>query len=177
VGGQTTLNLIKKNNVTQLDPQKLFFSQSPGSVSKERSGLKNYYQGPSFADDVDIFIDSQIQLVRSLTLNNAKFPTQGPPLVRLNYGVLYQDVPCICTDYSITPYATDRSLRDPITFMPNDIQGININITLKEIRTGDYLRTEFKQFGESSSDNLVGWEQLFNPATGSFDPISPIFKQ
>jgi hypothetical protein len=61
--------------------------------------------------------------------------------------------------------------------MTNDIQGININITLKEIRTGDYLRTEFKQFGESSSDNLVGWEQLFNPATGSFDQIYPIFKQ
>ena len=41
-------------------------------------------------------------IIRSSVVNNADNPIYGPPTIRLRHGILYQDIPCICTDYSIS---------------------------------------------------------------------------
>ena len=42
-----------------------------------------------------------IALFRSSVTNNAENPMEGPPLIRLNFGTLYQSVPCIAKSYNI----------------------------------------------------------------------------
>ena len=164
-----------RSSITQAappDPKSLFFKDlSEVSLVGRPFGQKKY---TGSEDGIITFIDSQLQIIRSLTINNAKSPTQGPPLVRINFGILYQDVPCICTDYVIKPISKAETRINPILGIP-EADKISITLTLKEIRTGDYLKTDFAQAGGINRDNLVGWEQLFNSKTGSFDPVNPIY--
>ena len=168
-------NILQKNYTNAKSPSDLFFKNlAESDALKSRPyGFAKYKTQPT---DAEIFIDNQIQIIRSLTINNAQVPTQGPPLVRLNFGVLYQDIPCICTDFDIMPIKDATTTLDSKTAFPVS-QTIQIKMTLKEIRTGDYLKSDFAQAVDSlQRDNLVGWEQLFNPNTGSFDPVSPVYK-
>jgi hypothetical protein len=100
-----------------------------------------------------------VNLIRSSVVNNAMNPTLGPPIIRLNHGIMYQDVPCICTDYSLEPDA--NAALDMDTLLP---QRISITMALEEIRTGN-----FGQFREDpkdaqtrmvTRDNLAGWESV-----------------
>ena len=100
-----------------------------------------------------------VNLIRSSVVNNAMDPTLGPPIVRLNHGVMYQDIPCICTNYQIEP--DKNSPLDMDTLLP---QRINVIMNLEELRSGT-----FGQFREDSGDaqtrmvtrdNLAGWEAV-----------------
>ena len=46
-------------------------------------------------------ITSFVASVRSSVVNNAREPIYGIPIVRLSYGILYDNVPCVCESYSI----------------------------------------------------------------------------
>jgi len=83
--------------------------------------------------------------------------------------MMYQDIPCICQNYSI---AHDEAAgHDLPTLMPRRLR---FSIDLDEIRAGD-----FGYFMPMSSpgatlmkrDNLVGWECLVTPElNNTFDP-------
>lgn len=121
------------------------------------------------------FIDYQINLIRSSVINNAVSPTQGPPIIRLNHGLLYQNVPCICTEYSLDQQYDDSNKKDfHVTYKVSKFKVV-LTFTLQEIRTGNFLDSDFQPFTDGQ-DNIVGWEQLFNAKTGGFDPINPIYK-
>ena len=43
-----------------------------------------------------------IALLRTSVTNKASNPLYGPPLLRLDFGTLYQSVPCICKSYNLS---------------------------------------------------------------------------
>lgn len=103
-------------------------------------------------------------IVRSSVVNYSKNPIYGPPIIRLRHGVLYQDVPCICTDYSID--YNEAAGYDLDTLLPRQLK---INLKLEEIRTGDF--GEFAPKGNPiERDNLAGWEAVVLGETNSMDP-------
>jgi len=104
-------------------------------------------------------------IIRSSVVNNADNPIYGPPTIRLRHGILYQDIPCICTDYSIS--YNEAAGYDINTLLPRQL---NITMNLEEIRTGDFGKFNTKSI--TQQDNLAGWEAVVNGDTRSMDPGS-----
>ena len=103
-------------------------------------------------------------IIRASVVNYSKNPIYGPPIIRLNHGVLYQNIPCICTDYSID--YNEAAGYDIDTLLPRQLK---INLKLEEIRTGDF--GEFVPKGNPiERDNLAGWEAVVLGETNSMDP-------
>ena len=103
-------------------------------------------------------------IIRSSVVNYSKNPIYGPPIIRLRHGILYQDIPCICTDYSID--YNEAAGYDIDTLLPRQLK---INLKLEEIRTGDF--GEFAPKGNPiERDNLAGWEAVVLGETNSMDP-------
>jgi hypothetical protein len=103
-------------------------------------------------------------IIRSSVVNYSKNPIYGPPVIRLRHGILYQDIPCICTDYSID--YNEAAGYDLDTLLPRQLK---INLKLEEFRTGDF--GEFAPKGNPiQRDNLAGWEAVVLGETNSMDP-------
>jgi hypothetical protein len=104
-----------------------------------------------------------VNLIRSSVLNNSIDPLLGPPIVRLTHGLLYENVPCVATDYAIDI--------DPVggydlkTMMP---RRVIVMMNLEEVRSGDF--GEFVPTGKIKGDNVTGWEAIIDPAKGTIDP-------
>lgn len=106
-----------------------------------------------------------INVIRSSVLNNSKNPLIGPPIIRIIHGMLYRDIPCICTDYSIE--INEAAGYDIDTLLPNQI---NISLILEEFRAGD--SNEFSPLDNNpiKRDNLAGWEAVIHGPAKSLDP-------
>jgi len=103
-------------------------------------------------------------IIRSSVVNYSKNPIYGPPIIRLSHGVLYQNIPCICTDYSID--YNEAAGYDIDTLLPRQLK---INMKLEEARDGDF--GEFVPKGNAiQRDNLAGWEAVVLGETNSMDP-------
>tara|TARA_R100001443_G_scaffold116814_1_gene138616 strand:+ start:2727 stop:4052 length:1326 start_codon:yes stop_codon:yes gene_type:complete len=102
-----------------------------------------------------------INLVRATTLNNAKNTTQGPPIVRLTHGAMFNNVPCVVADYNID--MNQDAGYEVETLTPKEI---TINMTLKEFRTNG----EFHQGKLELGDNLAGWEAIIG--NNNIDPYN-----
>ena len=114
-----------------------------------------------------------INLVRATTLNNSTNTTQGPPIVRLNHGPMYNNTPCVVSDYNID--MTQEAGYEVETLTPKEL---SISMTLKEVRgTGNFVANEIED-----GDNIAGWEAIignnnidpYNGAVGSPDENIPI---
>ena len=99
-----------------------------------------------------------VNLIRSTTLGSAELGL-GPPIVRLNYGPMYQDVPCIVTKYDIS--IDNTAGFDKETLIPNRIK---VNLSMNEIRVGNFTKHEPLMFGPAD-DNVATWESVFKFAT------------
>tara|TARA_R100001163_G_scaffold56223_1_gene43884 strand:- start:69 stop:749 length:681 start_codon:yes stop_codon:yes gene_type:complete len=102
-------------------------------------------------------------IIRSSVVNYSKNPIFGPPIIRLRHGIMYQDIPCICTDYSIG--YNESAGYDLDTLLPRQLK---ITMKLEEIRTGDF--GEFDTTDLIKKDNLAGWEAVVLGDTHSMDP-------
>ena len=102
-------------------------------------------------------------IIRSSVTNYTKNPIYGPPVIRLRHGIMYQDVPCICTGYSID--YDESAGYDLDTLLPRRLK---FNMKLEEIRTGDF--GEFDSTDIIKKDNLAGWEAVVLGDTHSMDP-------
>jgi len=102
-------------------------------------------------------------IVRSSVVNNSKNPLYGPPVLRLRHGILYQDIPCICTNYTID--YNEAAGYDLDTLLPRQLK---VTMKLEEIRTGDF--GEFDTADIIKKDNLAGWEAVVLGDTHSMDP-------
>lgn len=114
---------------------------------------------------IDIMI-YWVNIIRSSVLNYSKNPIYGPPIIRLRHGILYQDIPCICTNYSID--FNEAAGYDLNTLLPNQLR---VTMKLEEIRTGDF--GEFNPNDANNPikrDNLAGWEAVVLGETNSTDP-------
>lgn len=102
-------------------------------------------------------------IIRSSVTNNSKNPLYGPPVIRLNHGILYQDVPCICDSYTID--YNEAAGYDIDTLLPRQLK---ITMKLEEIRTGDF--GEYDPVSIIKKDNLAGWESVVTGDNHSMDP-------
>lgn len=138
---------IKTQAVTKTQPQ-----QKLSAIDRLRSRKLSKAEEKKFkAIDLIIYWTN---IVRASVVNNAKNPVLGPPVLRLQHGVLFQDVPCICTSYKIE--FDERAGYDVATLLPRNIK---ISMELEEFRTGDFAEYDRTQY--SKRDNLAGWEAIF----------------
>lgn len=145
-----------------LDTEALSTDQVLQDIVNRRSGRK-------VKNKVVDYMLYWMNLIRSTCLNNAQDPKMGPPIVRLTHGILYKDVPCVCTAYKID-HESDLGF-DRNTLMP---RVINISMSLMEVRHGDFKRYEFAK--AEKRDNVVGWEAIVSPnGSMTIDPV-PIYK-
>ena len=92
-----------------------------------------------------------ISLLRTSVVNNANNPMYGPPLLRLSFGTLYQEVPCICKSYNLS--WEEESGYHLETLTPRRLK---VDLTMEEIRVGDFGHYEPAKY--QVRDNLTGWE-------------------
>ena len=103
-------------------------------------------------------INYWVNLVRSSTINDATNTLNPPPLVRLTHGILYRNLPCICTDISIAH--NEIAGYDNKTLLPRVIM---ISMNLSETRLGNYGKFDLGLKATSlDRDNLAGWESIIN---------------
>lgn len=102
-------------------------------------------------------------LIRSSVTNYSPNPIYGPPVVRINHGILFQGIPCICNDYSIQPI--EEGGYDLETMLPRKIR---YTLNLSEIRAGDF--GEWNPDDSVARDNVVGWEATIQNKKNSMDP-------
>ena len=102
---------------------------------------------------INLIVD-YITAIRSTTLNNSSDPRYGPPLVRLWFGQLYENVPCICTSYSID--ADVGAGYDKRTLLPRVIK---VSMSLLEARNMGRYSTN-KGATQVERDALAGWEYI-----------------
>ncbi len=150
-------------NAVVLDP-----TQTNQKINAIETKFIQDSQGSKVNRDIIDIILYWINIIRASILSNAEKPTLGPPIVRLNHGIMYQDVPCICVDYKISDDG-ERAGYDQKTMLP---RSININMSLREHRVGDFK--EYDIFDDIRRDNLAGWEAVLD-GTHSLDPISRRF--
>jgi len=162
----------------------LMNKKDPGSWDANPKELKNYYEAYWSDPDTTVDLDSVrtlgvesslsmkksdenvlnvlvwwINLIRASTKNNAENVILGPPIIRLNHGPLYNDIPCVCTSYKIDP---DNSAGfEKITLLERIIK---VSMDLEEIRTGDLL-SEYVPSDIIKMDNNAGWEALIKHNT------------
>jgi hypothetical protein len=103
------------------------------------------------------------QIIRASVCNNSQNPIYGPPVVRLLHGSLFNDIPCICTNYTMSP--VEEAGYDSATMLPRRIK---YSMSLEEIRAGDYQKYELGDIVKR--DNVVGWEAVIDPGVNSLDP-------
>lgn len=105
-------------------------------------------------------------LIRASVVNYSQNPIYGPPIIRLRHGIMYQDIPCICTNYSID--YNEAAGYDLLTLLPRQLK---ITMKLEELRTGDF--GVFDPNNENhpvKKDNLAGWEAVVLQGSHSMDP-------
>tara|TARA_R110000868_G_scaffold10352_1_gene50977 strand:- start:25448 stop:26563 length:1116 start_codon:yes stop_codon:yes gene_type:complete len=130
-------------------------------------GLNPFYTGGNQnRRDLDKLINLVfvwVNLIRATCLNNATNTVQGPPIVRLTHGPMYNNVPCVVRDYSIS--IMDEAGFDIQTLTPKRLE---ITMTLSEMRTGDF--GTFESGYLESGDNLAGWEAIIGD--NNIDPYN-----
>jgi|15BtaG_2_1085339.scaffolds.fasta_scaffold00318_5 hypothetical protein len=133
----------------------------PKSYLQKIEYLRSMKRGPSKTDlqkglDTLLYF---INLVRSSVYNNAEDPSLGPPEVRLEYGAMYQSIPCICTQYNVS--VDEKAGYDLTTLLPRRIK---FSMSLEELRAGDFTKYEGVDVNFNNSvvkrDNLSGWEVM-----------------
>jgi hypothetical protein len=104
-----------------------------------------------------------VNVIRTSTLNNSSNTSLGPPTIYINHGTMYNNVPCICTNYSIK--IVTQNGYDLTSMTPRQIQ---ISLNLSENRVGDF--GAFKPFKFIEGENAAGWEAVVD--YGTLDPYN-----
>ena len=138
-------------------------TNTPGSTTVSLS-TEGFDGIDSLTPDRDALIDTitfWVNIIRTCVSNDSSDVTNGPPVIRFNHGILYQDVPCLCKDYSIS---YDKMAGFDIdTLLPRKI---DVSMSLEEFRQGDL--GEYSYGEVVKRDNLAGWEAVFDK--GTIDP-------
>jgi hypothetical protein len=108
-----------------------------------------------------------INLIRSSVINNSVKVYQGPPIIRVTHGILFQDVPCLCMSYNIQP--DEAGGYDPATLLP---RVMNVDLDLSELRHGNF--TNYRAGSPIERDNIVGWEAVITPDVNHAVTLDPL---
>lgn len=163
-----------KSGETEPDPNDLgiignFFARDVGGVGGAILG--GLFSSNNVPDDkyIRMAVDALmlwVGVIRSSTVNNAQNISLSPPTIYINHGTMYQNIPCICTNYSIR--INNNVGYDLLSMAPRQIE---VNLNLSENRVGDF--TEWQPFGRIKGENLAGWEAIIE--NGTMDPMNSTF--
>ncbi len=157
-----TLNAVDSALGKSIDAIDRFFGRIPDGTIPADIAKINGILGPTKLKMVDLVI-YWTNLIRSSVTNYSPNPIYGPPVVRINHGILFQGIPCICNDYSIQP--VEEGGYDLETMLPRKIR---YTLNLSEIRAGDFA--EWNPDDYVARDNVVGWEAVIQNTKNSMDP-------
>ena len=101
-----------------------------------------------------------VNLIRSSVLNNQQDVTQGPPLIRLKHGELYDNIPCICKSYNIA--SVQDAGRDVKSLLSRRIK---VSMDLEEYRAGNFGEYNRQSKQILDRDNVAGWEAIIGYST------------
>ena len=107
-----------------------------------------------------------VNVIRTSTLNNSKNTSLGPPTIYINHGTMYNNIPCVCTNYNIR--LVSENGYDLKTMNPKRVE---VTMSFSENRTGDF--GGFKPFSYIQGENLAGWEAVMEERT--LDPWNSTF--
>ena len=110
-----------------------------------------YDEGTVFKQTIE-FMMFWVNLIRSSVLNNVNNPTLGPPIIRLTFGLLYDNIPTVADNYSIS--IDEAAGYDVVSLLPNRIK---INLSLNEVQKNPNM--DANQF---ENDTIYGWERNVN---------------
>jgi hypothetical protein len=152
---------VNKNLAASLEAMQpvpaLPFGQIPTNITLESLAvLDDNIQIPT--GERDKIIDTMlffIALLRTSVVNNAEDSIQGPPLIRLNFGTLYQSVPCICKNYNLK--WEEKAGYHVESLTPRQLV---VDLTLNEVRIGNFGK--YMQANFANRDNLAGWESVID---------------
>jgi len=143
-------------------PDALFtpdFSLSKHLIAYQKDGMVGDKLYPKALDIILFWVG----LIRMSCLNSRRQPTLGPPILRFNHGVLFQNVATVLQDYSIT--AEEQAGFDAVTLLPNRIK---ISLTLLEIQRNKDPRD---MTNVVHIDQVKGWDDILQEVTTSIDPL------
>ena len=140
------------------------------------NSVKEEFGQPEFNAEANVAkLDSTINLVyfwlnliRGSVLNRSDNTTFGPPIVRLTHGAMYNNVPCLLQDYSIS--IDEQVGHDVATLTPKKI---DITLNLVESRTGNF--GNFQSGEVEFGDNITGWESVIEE--NNMDPCNGVIGQ
>ena len=135
-----------------------------------RWGLGNLFGEPEVKkgfSDVDTgtavnYLMMWVNVIRTSVINNSTQTQYGPPVVYLNHGTMYNNIPCVCTNYSVK--IQNNAGYELLSLAPRQVE---IQMNLSETRVGDF--DKFKPFDLIKGDNLAGWESVIEDK-GTLDP-------
>jgi hypothetical protein len=112
-----------------------------------------------------------INVVRTSTVNNSSNTSLSPPTIYINHGTMYNNIPCVCTNYSL------RVVSENGYELKNmNPRRVEVTLNLSENRTGNFgqfipwttVKTDL-----TSAENLAGWEAIISNRT--MDPWNSTF--
>jgi hypothetical protein len=128
---------------------------------------KRVAQGLKRDDDLINTYLFWIEVIRSSTKNNSLDSSQGPPIVRLTHGPMYNNVPCIVEDYSI------EIVNEAGYVLSNLVPlQVKVKMSMKEVRG---LTSGSTKGQLQDSDGNRGWEAILN-GKGSMDPYNGLIR-
>ena len=168
VSEKTSISIEEKNVAINSLIRSLIGAELPGDRAQldskvelaERLSTETYRNYNDIS--VNLFV-LFLNVIRTSTIGNSENTSLGPPTIYLNHGTLYNNIPCICTNYSIS--VEETSTYEIYTLTPKIVK---VTLELSENRTGDFGR--FEPFKYVSNENLAGWECLIEK--GTMDPYS-----
>ena len=128
---------------------------------------------PKGYSDVDMgeavnYLMLWVNIIRTSVINNSTNTQYGPPTIYLNHGTMYNNIPCVCTNYSIK--INNNTGYELLSLAPRQVE---VTMNLSENRTGNF--NKFEPFKLFEGDNLTGWESMITPdeysdKMGTMDP-------
>ncbi len=112
---------------------------------------------------------SWINLIRTSVLNDSTNSTYGPPIIRINHGLLYNNVPCICTNYSIRE--SPNTSYDVVNLFPHVVE---VSMSLEEVRLSEGKYAPGGR-GDTLGESLAGWNDFLQHKT--MDPYTGVWSK
>ena len=106
------------------------------------------------------YVSWWVNLVRSSVMSNQLNTMEGPPIVRLTHGELYQNIPCICNSYDIS---YDKNAGMDVESLLS--RRILVTMHLEEFRAGNFGKFDKESKQITDRDNVTGWEAIIKYST------------
>lgn len=106
-----------------------------------------------------------VNMVRTSVINHSSNVNQGPPIITLTHGIMYNQIPCVCTNFSIN---IDKSAGYHLETMTP--RKIDVLLNLEEVRTGNW--GNYRRGNKVDGNNLPGWDSFIKYET--MDPYGNI---